>query len=111
MEHPGRHEWSRRRLRHDTVPRVEDWVVLRRGWIVGRVREVAPGFHRAGDWSWAVQTYPASHGYAGSLEEALERVREGVSLGPDGLPNLPAVGRLRMARRPVPSPGDDPGSG
>ena len=81
------------------------------GWTVGRVSQVPPGFHRAGDWRWAVQTYPASHGHAEALEEALERVREGVSFGPDGLPELPEVSYLRMGRRAGSSPGGDPGAG
>lgn len=73
--------------------------MLWRGWTVGRVMEVAPGFHRAGDWSWAVQTYPASSGHADTLEEALERVREGVSFCTDGLPTVPGAHEVRRRRR------------
>ena len=73
--------------------------MLWHGWTVGRVCQVAPGFYHAGDWAWAVQTYPAAHGYVETMEEALERVREGVSFGADGLPELPAVQGLRMRRR------------
>lgn len=85
--------------------------MLWRGRTVGRVMEVAPGFHRAGDWRWSVQTYPASHGHAGTLEEALERVREGVSFAPDGLPTVPAAHDVRLRRRAGgSSPGGERGS-
>lgn len=83
------------------MPKVEDWSVLCNNWTVGRVSQVAPGFHRAGDWTWAVQTYPSAQGYTTTLEEGLEHVREKVSFGPDGLPNLPAVSYLRMGRHPI----------
>ena len=104
--HRGAHQWVRRRIRSETVPRPESWSIVCDGWVVGVVSQVSPGFHRAGDWKWAAQTYPAASGYAVTREEALERVRESVSFGSDGRPELPAVGYLRMGERCASNPPD-----
>ena len=110
--HRGVHRWVRRRIRSEIVPRPESWSIVCDGWIVGAVSQVSHGFHRAGDWKWSALTYPSASGYAETLEEALERVRESVSFGADGRPDIPAVGRLRMQERRasnLPDGGDFPG--
>ncbi|MGR3480705.1 hypothetical protein [Salipiger marinus] len=65
--------------------RPNDFVVIRDGKHVGRVIQERLGMSAGSElvWGWATRTYPSVHGYAPTLEEALERVRQGAT---DDLP-------------------------
>ena len=89
------HRWTRRRTVIAGQTHPDDWCVLCDGHVVGRVHR-APAGSQAGRWSWAVQTLPGAGGYAGTLEAALESVREGVRFGPDGLLLTAAVAARRI---------------
>lgn len=60
------------------MDRDTDRLVLRDRIVVGRVHLTITA-HDGEKWSWAVQTLPASHGYADTLAKALEQVRAGAS--------------------------------
>ena len=74
--------------------RPNDFVVKRDGKHVGRVMQQRLGMSAGGDlvWWWGTWTYPSVHGYETSLEEALERVRQGAT---DDLPETGADRRRR----------------
>jgi len=65
--------------------RPNDFVVRRDGRDVGRVMQDRLGMGAGSGviWRWATWTYPSVHGYAETLEAALERVRQGAT---DDLP-------------------------
>lgn len=67
--------WTRKRT---FEPEHDDWVVLRDGFVVGRVMRDTQQRSRVGreQWMWNVLTMPAHNGWADTLEEALEQVRE-----------------------------------
>ena len=58
----------------------------RDGKRVGRVMQVRLGMSAGSElvWRWSTWNYPATHGYAPTLESALARVRQGVT---DDLPD------------------------
>ncbi|MCD1619901.1 hypothetical protein K7H20_17735 [Salipiger manganoxidans] len=65
--------------------RPNDFVVKRDGRDVGRVMQDRLGMSAGSAlvWWWGTWTYPSVHGYAPTLEAALERVRQGAT---DDLP-------------------------
>lgn len=83
--------WTRRRTRIGGQVCEDDWTVVCDSWVVGRTHRVHPGFVRVGQWGWSVHSYPACSGYAETLDEALERIRQGVRFGPDGRPETVQV--------------------
>lgn len=68
--------WTRRQ----TFPEADDdFVVLRDGETVGRVYRSDPQARSGRDlWFWSVLVQPTASGWAGTLEAALEAVRERV---------------------------------
>lgn len=90
--------WTRRRtdlpFPGQTPP--DDWVVIRRGQIVGRIMEAVsrPG---AAPWQWTTWTMPHDRGTADSRDDALHQLREALRRRwPDDVPELP----LAAPRRP-----------
>lgn len=74
--------------------RPDDYVVRRDGKDVGRVMQERLGMSAGSElvWGWSTRTYPSVHGYAPTLEEALERVRQGAT---DDLPETDVDRRRR----------------
>lgn len=68
-------KWTRKRTFR---PENDDWVILRDDLVVGRVEKDEAQTSRKGSeqWWWSVLTMPAQGGWASSLEEAQERVRD-----------------------------------
>ena len=87
---PGMTRWTYRPCIIAGKSRPNDFVVKRDGKHVGRVIEERLGMGVGGSelvWWWGTWTYPSVHGYAPTLEEALERVRQGAT---DDLPETGA---------------------
>ncbi|MGR3480432.1 hypothetical protein [Salipiger marinus] len=85
--------WTYRPTLIAGTSRPDDYVVRRDGRDVGRVMTERLGMGVGGSelvWWWGTWTYPATHGYAPTLEEALERVREEAT---DDLPDSDVKGR------------------
>lgn len=67
--------WTRKRT---FDPELDDWVILRDVLMVGRVVRDEPETSGVAtdQWMWSVITMPAWNGWATSMDEALERVRD-----------------------------------
>jgi hypothetical protein len=72
------YEWSRKRTWIGGEPIKNDWIVMRLGEEVGRVRLDRGGDRNSQPWQWHKTTVPGENGKADSLDQALEAVREAV---------------------------------